>query len=80
MNISVDYFWPGESLVSEFILWLGSGFSPTLLLFQLWVMSQYLRISLQYMVKHMEAICTAHMWSLLDRACLRVVQIFIGAH
>lgn len=76
----MDYFRPGESLVSEFILWLGSCFSPTLLLFQLWVMSQNPRIGLKYMVKHMEAVCTAHMWSLLERACLREVEIFIGAH
>lgn len=76
----VAYLWPGQPLVSGFILWLSSSFSPCLPLSQLGVVSQDSGIGLQDMVEHMEAVRTAHIWALLKRAGIWKAQVLVGAH
>lgn len=76
----VVYLWPGQSLVSGFFLWFSSSFRLTLLLSQLGVVSQDSRVGLQDVVEHMQAICTANIWALLQMARLWVIQVLVGPH
>lgn len=76
--LSVFYLGPGQALISGFVQNFSSTFG--LLLSQLRVMSQNLRVGLQHVVEDVEAVRAANLWPHFDGTSLWVVQVPVGAH
>lgn len=72
------YLWPGQSLISGFVLQSSSRFS--FLISELSVVGQDLGVGLQYVVENVEAVCATDLWALLQRTHLWVVKVLVGTH
>lgn len=76
--LSVFYLGPGQALISGFVQNFSSTFG--LLLSQLRVMSQNLRIGLQHVVEDVQAVRAPNLRPQFYGTSLWVVQVPVGAH